>query len=99
MPTEFQRVLDLILLEYPQAHAFFDDILFVTKGSEIEHIATADKILRKLDKGNMSLKTTECNVAQQECEWLGHKITHTGVTPLIAKVEPNEALKPLRTLT
>ena len=44
MPAEFQRVMDSILSEYPQAHAFFDDILFVTKGSEIEHIATVEKI-------------------------------------------------------
>ena len=47
----------------------------------------------------MSLKLTKCNFAQQECKWLGHKITHTGVTPLIRKTEPIEALKPPRTLT
>ena len=98
MPAEFQRVMDSILSEYPQAHAFIDDILVVTKGSEIEHIATVEKILRKLDEENMSLKLTKCNFAQQECKWLGHKITHTGVTPLIRKTEPIEALKPPRTL-
>ena len=64
MPAEFQRVMDSILLEYPQAHAFIDDILVVTKGSEIEHKATVDN-LRKLDKENMSLKLTKCNFAQQ----------------------------------
>ena len=31
MPAEFQRVMDTNLLEYPQAHAFIDDILVVTK--------------------------------------------------------------------
>ena len=50
MRAEFQRVMDSILSEYPQAHSFIDDILVITKGSEIEHIAIVKKILRKLDK-------------------------------------------------
>ena len=75
--------MDAILSEYPQAHAFIDDILVVTKGLEIERISTAKKLLRKLDKENKSLKLKKCNFAQRECEWLGHKITSTGVTPLI----------------
>ena len=32
MPAEFQRVMDSILSELPQTHAFFDDILIKTKG-------------------------------------------------------------------
>ena len=50
IPAEFQRVMDSILAEYPQAHAFIDDILVVTKGLEKEHITTLEIILRKLDK-------------------------------------------------
>ena len=30
MPAEFQRVMESILLEFPQAHAFIDDFL-ITK--------------------------------------------------------------------
>ena len=56
MPAEFERVMDSILSEFPRAHAFIDDILNTTKGSEIEHISTVEKILRKLDKEKMSLK-------------------------------------------
>ena len=47
----------------------------------------------------MSLKLTKRNFAQKECEWLVHKITSTGVTPLIQKTEPIVALKPPRTLS
>ena len=68
MPAEFQRVMDSILSEYPQAHAFIDDILVVTKDSEIERISTVEKILRMLDKQKLSLKLTKCNFAQKECE-------------------------------
>ena len=38
MPAEFQRVLDASLSEFPQPHAFIDDILVVPKGTKIEHI-------------------------------------------------------------
>ena len=89
MPAEFQRAMDCILAEYPQAHAFIDDILVVTKGTAIDHIAMVEKILKKLDRENMSLKLTKCKFAQRECKWLGPKITSTGVTPLVRKTEPN----------
>ena len=99
MPAEFQRVMDTILSEFPQAQAFIDDILVVTKGTEIEHISAVERILRKLDRENMSLKLTKCQFARKECEWLGHKITCTGITPLIRKTEPIESLKAPKTVS
>ena len=45
MPAEFQRVMDAILSEFPQAHAFIVDILVVTKVTEIENISAVEKIL------------------------------------------------------
>ena len=86
--------MDSILLEFPQDHAFIDDILVVRKGSANDHIYTVEKILRKLDEENMSLKLTQCNFAQKDCEWLGHKITPTGITSLVRKTEPIKTLKP-----
>ena len=99
MPAEFQRVMDTILSEFPQAHAFIDDILVVTKGTEMEHISAVERILRKLDRENMSLKLTKYQFARKECEWLGHKITCTGITPLIRKTEPIESLKAPKTVS
>ena len=48
--------MDCILSKNPQAHAFIDDILVVTEVTEIDDIATVEKILKKLDKENMSQK-------------------------------------------
>ena len=92
MPAEF-------LSEYPQAHALTDDILVVTKGTAVNHIATVEKIVKKLDRENMSLKLTKFKFTQRECEWLGHKITSTEITSLVQKTKPIEALTPPRTLT
>ena len=62
MPAEFQRVMDAILSEFPFAHAFIDDISVLSKGTKIEHIALAEKILWKLDKENMALKLKSLNL-------------------------------------
>ena len=39
MPAEFQKVIDNLLKEIPQANAFIDDILIASKGTRVEHIA------------------------------------------------------------
>ena len=91
-PAEFQRVMDPILIKFPQANAFIDDILVTSKGTEVEHISLNEKILRKLNRENISLKLINCEFAKRECEWLGHHITETGVTPLKRKTSPIDAL-------
>ena len=99
MPAEFQRVMDSFLNEFPQANAFIDDILVTTKGTEVEQISLVEKILRKLNRENISLKLPKSEFAKRECEWLGHRITETGVTPLKRKTSPIDALKAPKTVT
>ena len=98
MPAEFQRVMDSILNKFPQAKAFVDDILVTTKGTEVEHISLVENILRKLNREIISLKLPMCEFAKRECEWLGHRITETGVTPLKCKTTPIDALAAPKTV-
>ena len=86
--------MDWFLSKFPHTHAFIDNIFVITKGTEKDYLGTVEKILKKLDKGNMSLKLTKCKFARKQCEWLEHKIATTGVTPLVLKTEPVESLKP-----
>ena len=60
MPAEFQKVIDTLLKEFPEANAFIDDILVVSKGTKIEHNALVEKILKKLDLSNAALKLRKC---------------------------------------
>ena len=53
MPAEFHQVMDSNFNEFPQANAFFDDILLTTKGTEVEHISLVEKILGKLNRENI----------------------------------------------
>ena len=99
MPAEFQRVMDSISKEFPQANAFIDDILVTTKETEVEHISLVEKVLRKFNRENISLKLTNCEFAKRECESLGHRIKETWVTPLKRKTSPIDALTYPKTVT
>ena len=99
MPAEFQRVMDAIRAEFPCAHAFIDDILVISKGTKIEHIALVEKILAKLDRENMALKLEKCQFAKNTCEWLGHRITKSGITPMVRKTDPIDKLAAPKTLS
>ena len=99
MPAEIQRVMDAILAEFPCSHAFIDDILVISKGTKIEHIALVEKILAKLDRENMALKLEKCQFAKNTCEWLGHRITKSGITPLVRKTDPIDKLAAPKTLS
>ena len=98
LPAEFQRVMYAILSELPYAHVFIDDFLLIGKGSEIEHIALVEKILKNFDKENIALKLEKCKIARKECEWLDHRITNSGITSLVQKREPIDKLNPPKML-
>ena len=42
MPAGFQKVIDNLLNEFPQANAFIDDILIASKGTKVERIALVE---------------------------------------------------------
>ena len=43
-PAEFQKVIDNLLKEFPQAIAIIEDILIASKGTKIEHILLVENI-------------------------------------------------------
>ena len=92
-PAEFQKVIDNLFKEYPQANSFIDDILFASTTTTIEHIALVEKILKKLDVSNASLKLRKCEFAKTECEWLDFRIGKNGISPLVRKNQVVEDLK------
>ena len=63
MPTEIQRIIDLILANEKNVFAFIDDILIVTKGSKENNLEPVEQILDKMNKTNARLKADKCVVA------------------------------------
>ena len=52
-----------------------------------------------LKKAIMTTNNPKCDFANFECQWLGHKITACGFTPLVRKTDPIHNLQPPRTMS
>ena len=58
------------------------DILIVTEGTNQDHINKVREVLKFLDEANLQLKAGKRTMAQESIEWLGHKLTRTGISPI-----------------
>ena len=87
MPAEFQKAMDRTINHAKNTFCFLDDILIVSKGSEIEHANLVEAVLKKLDAENLALKLSKCEFFKQEVNWLGHHLSEEGVRPKITKTE------------
>ena len=102
MPAEFQKAMDRTINHAKNTFCFLDDILIVSKGSEIEHANLVEAVLKKLDAENLALKLSKCEFFKQEVNWLGHHLSEAGIRPKITKTEavvnlnPPKSLKQLR---
>ena len=95
MPTEFQKVMDLLLAKFREVFLFIDDILIVTKGTKNEHLDKVREILKTLDNAELQLKAGKCKIAQSQIEWLGFKMRKDGISPVNTKVQAiTEKLRP-----
>ena len=90
MPNEFQRVMDSTLGNISFTNCYLDDILVASKGSFNDHKKIVYKILSTLDSYNFAVKWSKCKFFQKEIEWLGFKISETGIAPLFS-IKPRQS--------
>ena len=77
--------MDLTLVSINSVFVYIDDILIETKGTKQQHMNKVREVLKILDDANLQLKAEKCVVAQECIEWLGYKLTRTGISPVNAK--------------
>ena len=95
MPTDFQKLMDLNLATIASVFVYIDDILYVTNGTKQDHVNKLRDVLGLLDDANLQLKAEKCVIAQKSIEWLGYKLTRTGISPIDAKAQGiSEKLRP-----
>ena len=76
--------------------------MIVSRGGIEKHLNLVRKCLIKLNQENLRKNLAKCHFAKEKIEWLGHKITQSGVTPLskktdaIGKLSASTNLKKLR---
>ena len=77
---------------------FLDDILIVSKGSEIEQGKFVETELKKLDDENLALKISKYEFFKNQLNWLGHHLSKSGISPKFAKTEAIQNLNPPKML-
>ena len=94
MPAEFQKAMDRTINQAKNTFCFLNDILFVSKGNEIEHGTLVETVLKKLNDENLALKISKCEFFKQQVNWLGHHLSASGVSPKFTKTEAVMNLNP-----
>ena len=72
--------MDSLLKHIRFTNCYIDDILIASK-------AIPCKTLNILESKNVGVKWEKRTFFQKDTEWLGFKISHTGVKPLVVKLD------------
>ena len=77
----FQNLINDALYEYLDDFviAYLDDILIFTKETREDHTKKVRKILRKLQKYELFLKSKKCEFYKKEIAFLRHMISTNGI--------------------
>ena len=81
MPTEFQKAMDLTLINLTNTFCFLDDILIVSRGSLAEHNELVEKAMKRVEAEGFSLKLSKCEFSVHKINWLGYEIDEDGYRP------------------
>ena len=82
----FQRLMDRIFRGLPYVFIYLDDILVASRSSKL-HLNHLRVVLELLVQNGLVLNLDKCSFAQNEIEYLGHKITAAGIVPLRRHVD------------
>lgn len=92
-PAIFQRVIENLLKDIPQCVVYIDDLLVTGKDKE-EHDLILKQVLQRLEDSGLTLKLPKCEFNKQKVIFLGHVIDQNGISPIPAKVEAIQKIKP-----
>ena len=79
-PAAFQRAMNVVLSGFPSKNVlvFLDDILIMSE-SFSEHWKMVDDVLKKLEDVGVKVKVSKCEWFAKEVEFLGHKVSESGL--------------------
>lgn len=81
----FQRLIDVVLQNLDCAFVYIDDIL-VASQTEKQHIQDLRSVFKKLSDFGLVIRLEKCVFGVREMDFLGHRVSSTGTTPLPSKV-------------
>ena len=91
-PATFQRLMQQVLMGLnptdgtPFVSVYIDDIMIFSRTQE-DHIRHLELVLKMLTEANLKLKPEKCIFFRQEVEYLGYRITSSGLQTSQCHVE------------
>ena len=87
-PATFQRCMELVMrgLQWSVVIIYLNDLIIHAKKFS-EHLFRLDQVFSRLAEAGLKLKTSKCNLFQQEVVFLGHVISKDGLKPDENKVK------------
>ena len=77
--------MENLLQSIPKVCVYLDDIL-ITGATEAEHLNNLHDVLSHLEQAGMRLKKNKCAFLLLQVDYLGHRISHSGLHPTEEKV-------------
>jgi len=82
----FQRLMDGILRGLTCAFVYLDDVL-VASATEQQHLADLRDLFTLLSANGLVVNSTKCVLGVRELDFLGHRVSAAGYSPLPERVE------------
>ena len=82
----FQRLMDKVCHSLDFVFVFLDDIL-VASSSEEEHLLHLRQLFQLLHEHGLVINVSKCQFGLSEIDFLGHRISQQGISPLPQKVD------------
>ena len=82
----FQRFINEVLQDLPFVYVYVDDVLIFSANEE-EHLFHLQTVFQRFQEYGILLNVTKCELGVPELNYLGHKVTSTGISPLPHKVQ------------
>src|SRR5260221_8716903 len=82
----FNRVMRKLLCKSRGFDNYLDDVLTHSAGMT-EHLKDLEDFFLRIQKANLSLRPTKCQIGYQTIDFLGHRITEDSIEPNPKKLE------------
>ena len=86
-PDNFQEKMNELFIGLEYVRAYIDDLLVISNGSFEDHLNKLNVVFQKLQDAGFKVNAEKSFFAQSELEYLGFKITRSGIMPLPDKVQ------------
>ena len=85
-PSSFQKIVGELINGIPKVKILLDDIIICGK-TQAEHDERLKRVLQNLAEHDVVIKTDKSSFSVDAVDFVGHRVTPQGVSPLQSHVE------------